>query len=62
MTLKLHQEIPIVGNSTPKCVFQAKTPKGFVCVIADHIAEAAAVLHAKGFEVGLIQSVGELVE
>ncbi len=62
MSLQLHQEVPIVGKSTPKCVFQAKTPKGFVCVVAPHLAEAAAVLHTKGFDVGMIQSVGELVE
>lgn len=62
MSLQLHKDLPIVGKSAPKCVFQAKTPKGFVCVVADHMAEAAAVLHQKGFEIGLIQSVGELVE
>ncbi|MHB1933643.1 MAG: hypothetical protein ACYCR5_04575 [Leptospirillum sp.] len=62
MSLHMHQEIPIVGSSAPKCVFQAKTPKGYVCVIAPHIAEAADVLHTKGFEVGMISAVGELVE
>lgn len=62
MSLHLHAELPIVGKATPKCVFQAKTPKGFVCVVADHLAEAAVVLHSKGFEVGMISAVGELVE
>ena len=62
MSLQIHKDLPIVGKSTPKCVFQAKTPKGFVCVVADHMPSDNAVLHQKGFDVGLLQSVGELVE
>ena len=58
-----HQsDIPTIGANTPKCVFQAQTSKGRYCVVAETLAEAAVLLHEKGFEVGMIQAVGELVE
>lgn len=53
--------IPTIGASVLKCVFQAQTSKGRYCVVAKNLAEAAVLLHEKGFEVGLIQAVGELV-
>ena len=62
MSLDLHRDVPIIRHKSQKCVFQAKTPKGLVCVVAENMAEAAVVLHSHGFEVGMIQSVGELVE
>lgn len=56
------QDIPTIGASAPKCVFQAQTSKGRCCVVANTIAEAAIVLQEKGIVVGMIQAVGELVE
>lgn len=55
------KDIPTIGVSKPKCVFQAQTSQGKCCVVAATIAEAAIVLQEKGFEVWLLQ-VGELVE
>ncbi len=55
-------DIPTIGAQAPKCVFQAQTSKGRYCVVAENLAEAAVLLHEKGFEVGMIQAVGELVE
>lgn len=60
--LNTPSHIPTIGAQAPKCVFQAQTSKGRYCVVAKNLAEAAVLLHEKGFEVGMIQAVGELVE